>query len=141
MKKLLTLFLTLACFGFAANAQRTADLELLNSLRTQDTISYNTGATTGRIVVTAFVNHGPSALTTADTLLWRSVGNGATYRLSLPTAGMPVNDTLYMVDTIVVNQAPTQNPFTWCDSLWARSSGVVIADPNTANNQACKTVF
>lgn len=144
MKKLFTLFVALMAFGFGATAQRSADLVLLNTFTTNDTINFNTGGTRGRILTEIFINRGPSALIASDTLFLKSATQaaGTFTRLRLPAGGFPVNDTLYFTDTFFFTGAPTPNPAQWCDSLWAKDvNRAVITDPNIANNRACKNIF
>lgn len=139
MKKILPLFAVMLTLSLTAAAQ--ADLQLLSSLRSTDTIHFNSGGTIGRIILTGFVNNGPQALTSSDTIRWRSPIFTNTVSLRLPAAGLPANDTVYYLDTIFLNSMPTPNPFPWCDSIWAKASNnAIIADPNTANNKVCHTV-
>lgn len=140
MKKIFTLLAVLLSLGTVAHAQ-SADLAILNSFKTPlDTIRYSTNGSRGRIIQYAFINHGPSALTGSDTVVWRGPVFG-TVSLRLPAAGIAAHDTVYYIDTVFVNQAPATNPFTWCDSIWAKTStNTIIPDPVISNNRTCKTV-
>jgi hypothetical protein len=139
MKKLFTLLAVLLSLGYAVNAQVSTDLAVLNSFKSVDTVKWDPKGTHGRIIYYAFINYGPTALVSTDSLYWKNpiLGN---VRLSLPTAGFPVNDTLYFTDTLFQNTAVSPNPYTWCDSIWAKRGGVLITDPVMSNNSNCKSV-
>lgn len=138
MKKIFTLIAVMLSLGFTASAQ--SDLQIITSLKAVDTIRYKTDGSFGKIVAYAFINHGPNALISTDSIVWKGPVFG-TVSLILPSAGIPANDTVYYVDTIFVNAAPPTNPFNWCDSIYAKhAGGSVIADPNIANNRTCKSV-
>jgi hypothetical protein len=141
MKRILTLLSVLLSLGYTASAQ-SADLAILNSFKSPlDTIRFSTNGSRGRIIQYTFINYGPTALTNTDTILLKTPTFASPLRLSLPAAGLPANDTVYFIDTIFVTAAPATNPYTWCDSIWAKnSSNTVIPDPVLSNNKTCKTV-
>jgi hypothetical protein len=138
MKKLFTLLALMLSLGYAAHAQ-SADLAIINSFKSIDTVKWDSKGTHGRIIYYAFINHGPTSLLATDSLYWKNpiLGN---VRLTLPSGGFPANDTLYFTDTLFQNKAVTPNPYTWCDSIWAKRSGTIIPDPVMTNNYNCKSV-
>lgn len=141
MKKIFTLFAVALSLGFTASAQ--SDLQMITSLKAVDTVRFKLDGSVGKIILYSFINHGPNALISTDTIVWRGPVFGQV-SLSLPPAGVPANDTVYYLDTLFLNAmppAPVTNPFNWCDSIWAKhTGGAIIADPNVANNKTCKSV-
>lgn len=135
MKRIYLLMILFVAFMGNAMAQAT-DLELLTTIRTTDTMYWSTKGHYYRLLAYGFVNHGPVALTQSDTLVLRkgySKGGINTYNYSLPAAGMKIGDTLYPtsgLDTVRFTAGPTTNPYKWCDSLWRKGTGGVIADAN-----------
>jgi hypothetical protein len=138
MKKLFTLLVVLLSLGYAAHSQ-SADLAIINSFKSTDTVKWDPKGTHGRIIYYAFINFGPTALVSTDSFFWKNPILGKV-RLTLPAAGFPANDTLYFTDTLFQNTTPPSNPYTWCDSIWAKRGSSVIADPVLTNNYNCKTV-
>jgi hypothetical protein len=140
MKRIFTLLAVILSLGSTVNAQ-SADLAIFSSFKTPlDTVRFSPNGSRGRIVQYAFINYGPTALTTTDTIVWRNPVLG-TVSLYSPTAGLPANDTIYFTDTFFVTAAPATNPYTWCDSIWAKTSAnTIIPDPVLSNNKICKTV-
>src|SRR5690606_35570907 len=98
MKRIYLLMILFVAFAGKASAQAT-DLELLTTIRTTDTMYWSTQGHYGKIIQYAFVNHGPVALTAADTLILRKgylKGGVNTYAFRLPAStGFPIGDTLY----------------------------------------------
>jgi hypothetical protein len=141
MKKLYSflILLMLACStSYKASAQ--ADLVLLHAV--SDTIECG-NLTPSYIFPFGFVNLGPNALTSTDTLYLKTYYSGTGfYKLLLPGTGFPVGDTLYFSDTLYFeNTFHATAIVQWCDSLWARnSSNAIIMDPVVANNKTCATV-
>jgi hypothetical protein len=139
MKRIYMMFACLLALSFGAKAQST-DLALYTNLKTGDTIIIDSVNTANYILVFSFVNKGTTALTSTDKI--HLATEYQNFTLSLPAAGMPVNDTLYFVDTVGLTNGPATGAFTWCDSLWAtNASDAVITDPVMANNYNCKNIF
>lgn len=148
MKRIYLLLLTILLIG-ADKSFAQADLVLIHAnFKNGDTIKYNSPTPlTGRIIRWRFKNLGPNAITISDTLKlkvpYTYTGFNGTWRLSFnaQVPGVPVGDSVSFTDTLWYTAPPTQNPYTWCDSLWAVSqSGAVIADPNVANNKECLSI-
>lgn len=139
MKRLFTLLAVLLSLGYGASAQVTTDLAVINTFKSVDTVKWDPKGTHGRIIYYAFINYGPTALVSTDSFFWKNpiLGN---VRLTLPSAGFPANDTLYFTDTLFQNTAVSPNPFTWCDSIWAKRGSSLVSDPNLTNNSNCKSV-
>lgn len=132
--------------AIAAQSYGQTDLRLIHlNLKTGDTIRYTSKGERGRIVAWGFANDGPNALSQAtDTILLKRAytkGGGNVVRLSLPTGGLPVGDTVYYTDTVYFSTAAATQPWDWCDSIWARSSMVTISDPQLSNNEDCPKVY
>jgi hypothetical protein len=127
--------------SLSLTAAAQADLQVLSSLKSTDTVRFSSKGNYGKIFIVGFVNKGPQALTASDTIRWSSPVYAGYVSLRLPATGLPANDTVYFSDTVFVNAAPSSNPFTWCDSIWAKTStNTIIPDPNTANNKLCHSV-
>ena len=137
---LLLALVALMAAGKTTNAQST-DLQLLH-ITISDTMKY--GGQTAHIIRWGFKNNGPTALVqNTDTIIleraYTSNGNNR-LRLSLPTNGLPVGDTVYYADTVRWTSAPGSNPYTWCDTATAYRSGSMMMDPTQSNNTVCKTI-
>lgn len=139
MKKIFTLFALMFILGFSVNAQVSTDLAIVNTFKLTDTVRWDPKGTHGRIIYYAFINFGPTALVATDSFFWKNPILGRV-RLTLPAAGMPVNDTLYFTDTLFQSVTPPSNPYTWCDSIWAKRGTSIISDPVMSNNYTCKSV-
>lgn len=139
MKKIFTLLAVLLSLGFTVNAQVSTDLAIINSFKTTDTVRWDPKGTHGRIIYYAFINFGPTALVSTDSFFWKNPILGKV-RLTLPATGFPANDTLYFTDTLFQNTTPPANPYTWCDSIWAKRGTSIIVDPVMSNNYTCKSV-
>lgn len=141
MKKLYTLAALFMLSVTSAFAQ--ADLAIIHSVQTGDTITVDATNPPAEIFGYSFVNYGPNALTQTDTLFLRTMYTQGYFVLTLPVAGLPVNDTVYFYDTVAFTGGtqPTGN-LNWCDSIWAKnSSNAVIVDPTPSNNKMCHVVY
>lgn len=139
MKRIYMMFAFLLALSFGAKAQST-DLALYTNLKTGDTIIIDSVNSVSYILAFTFVNKGANALTATDKIHLST--EYQTFNLSLPAAGMPVNDTLYFIDTVSLSNGPASGVVTWCDSIWAtNAAGAVILDPVMPNNYNCKNVY
>lgn len=141
MKRIYLLIALFALLASNSNVNAQTDLALYH--RTiSDTMLYN--GQTSHIIRWGFINKGPVALVAAtDTLVLRRAyrSNGVnSIKLSLPANGIPVGDTVYWADTVNWTSAPTNNPFTWCDTVNAFRSGAAMTDSDPNNNRICKTI-
>jgi hypothetical protein len=134
MKRIYLLVALMIGMATSAMAQST-DLRLLSSLRATDTVRWNASGTYGKIIVWGFANLGPTALTSTDTIKFKTPY--MSLNLLLPSAGLPVNDTVYFIDTVFFNAAPATNPYNWCDSAYVKRGSAAMSDPNIGNNRNC----
>lgn len=143
MKRIYLLMILFIGLSSSVMAQ-SADIQLLSNVNTNDTIKWNTAGTWGRILVWGFRNIGPTALTSSDTIVLKrayTVGGNASIKLRLPSTGVAVNDTVYYADTVYFKQAPSTNPYNWCDSVWVKRGSSALPDPVLTNNKICKSVI
>ncbi|MDR3680200.1 MAG: T9SS type A sorting domain-containing protein [Flavipsychrobacter sp.] len=151
MKKLYIFLLLAALFSTKTFAQ-SADLQLLHTIarytstatlhymNNKDTVIVNPTVATPYYYGYEFVNHGTSALLATDTIHLHSFIFG-NIRLSLPSTGFPVGDTLSFGDTVSLFTGVTAGTYNWCDSIYyTHVSGAVGTDPVLTNNVICNTV-
>ncbi len=129
-------------FSATQSYAQSTDMQLITyGWKNGDTVKWNTSGSIGMIIQWGFKNIGPTALVQAtDTLLMKrayTVGGNNTVKLTLPTAGVPVGDTVYFRDTVFFTSGPTTNPYNWCDSIWVKRGANVMSDPSIANNRNC----
>ena len=63
------------------------------------------------------------------------------YKLILPSAGIPVGDTVNFVDTFFFNSGPANGSMVnWCDTVWVKRGASALADPTISNNKTCKNL-
>lgn len=145
MKRIYLMFVLLVASAATSFAQ--ADLVLTHNVTTGK--HFTAGDTQKDTIAYSFKNLGPNALTVSDTIYLKTpLGN---YALSLPPAssswpgGLPKDSTAYW--TNVVTLTPTSSvttsqnnvAFNWCDSMWAKSTTAIIADPVVSNNKVCNS--
>ncbi|MBL7718174.1 MAG: T9SS type A sorting domain-containing protein [Flavipsychrobacter sp.] len=137
MKKIY--FFVAALFSaFTSFAQ--ADLAILHNVQNGDTIKIMSTNPPQYALVFGFTNYGPNALTSTDTLFLATPYQ--TIKLTLPGTGLPVNDTVFFLDTVGFTSGPATGPGQWCDSIWAKNvNSVVIADPVMSNNKLCSSIY
>lgn len=142
MKRIYLLIALVFAIGATNNAKaQNIDLELYHVV-IGDTMYYN--GSLQNIIRWGFINNGPTALVAAtDTIILRRAytTNGANgVRLSLPSTGLPVGDTVYFADTVGFSNAPSSNPYNWCDTAAAFRSGSAMTDTQPMNNFKCNSV-
>lgn len=134
--KRIYLALALGVLAFNASAQRSIDLEMLHAV--PSTIIIDSVNLSNTPIAWGIVNHGPNSILTTDTVKW-STPSGAYYYI--PTAVVPMGDTLGFADTLQFANGPADGPIDWCDSAWAvTSTASTITDPVPGNNKECSTV-
>ncbi|OSZ79400.1 hypothetical protein CAP35_14420 [Chitinophagaceae bacterium IBVUCB1] len=138
-------FLLIVLIAFAGKTSAQTDMQLITfNWKNGDTVRWNTSGSYGMIIQWGFRNIGPTALVqSTDTILLRrayTTGGNNVVRLTLPTAGVPVGDTVYFRDTAFFTSGPTPNPYNWCDSMWVKRGSTVFSDPSVANNKNCFTL-
>jgi hypothetical protein len=139
MKKLYTLA---ACLLIAASSYGQNNLELFH-LSIPDTFKIQ-NPTVPTIIRYGFINKGTTPILSSDTLFLRQKNlNNFTYKLTLPAAGIPVNDTVYFSDTLNLTAGPANGTsLLWCDTMWAKhQGGAIIVETTLADNKDCKTVI
>lgn len=144
MKRIYFLFIALLAFAETTSAQ--TDMQLITfGWKNGDTVRWNTSGTYGMIIQWGFRNVGSTALVqSTDTIMLRrayTTGGNNVVRLTLPTAGVPVGDTVYFRDTAFFTSGPTPNPYNWCDSMWVKRGASVFPDPTISNNKVCYTLY
>lgn len=140
MKKLYTLIAALF-ISFSSFAQ--ADVEVFHhNLNNGDTLKIQ-NPLIGRIIAWGYVNHGPNPIMSTDTLFMqvKLLSGNNVYKLLLPSAGIPVGDTVNFVDTFAFSNGPANGTTVeWCDTVWVKRGTSVLADPVISNNKVCKTL-
>lgn len=139
-------FLLIALMAFAGQSSAQTDMQLITyGWKNGDTVKWNTSGSYGMIIQWGFKNIGTTALVRAtDTILMKrayTVGGNNTVKLTLPTAGVAVGDTVYFRDTVFFTSGPTTNPYNWCDSIWVKRGTTVMTDPNITNNKNCFSLY
>lgn len=133
--------------AFAANSFAQADLVLTHNVTTG---KHFTAGDTGKDTISySFKNLGPNALSVSDTIYIKTP-LGA-YALSLPPVssnwpgGLPKDSTAYwtnivtLTPTSAITSSQNNVAFNWCDSIWAKSTSAIIADPVVSNNKVCNS--
>lgn len=140
MKKIYLLAL-LAIISIGAKAQNTCDMELIQYIPANTTILADADNPKSYIFYYGFKNNGPDAVTSSDTLYFRTAYGSAFY--FRPSNGIPAGDTVILVDTVAITPgsgitSSSENAsFQWCDSMWSSAS---ITDNTLSNNKKCTTV-
>lgn len=140
MKKSYLLLALLLIFAGSVSAQRVCDLQLMHNVTNGVTIVIKDVNPPQYAFRFSFKNLGPAAVTSTDTIYLKTPWN--TYKLLLPTAGIPAGDTVYFTDTVGFTSGPANtSSYNWCDSAWLRGiSTSPITDPVISNNQTCNTI-
>jgi len=142
MKKIYTLLaFAFLCITRAVASPDTADLVVMHSVQTNDTVFIDSPSAPNFYVMYRFTNLGPDTLSTTDTLFMNTPY--ANYYFTLASVGgIGVGDTINFVDTVNFVSGPANGPLPWCDSIWAKhNNNTVITDPNIQNNKTCNNVI
>lgn len=139
MKKIYLLAL-IALISIGAKAQNS-DMEMIQYIPANSTILADADNPRSYVFYYGFKNNGPDAVTSSDTIYFRTAYGAAFYYR--PSNGIAVGDTLILTDTARITPgggipSSMENPnYQWCDSMWSSAS---INDNNINNNKHCTTV-
>jgi hypothetical protein len=141
MKKIYTLLALLFMIVARASASPdTANLAIIHSVHTNDTVFIDSPTAPNFYVTYKFTNLGPDTLATTDTL-FMNTPYAAYYFLLTTVGGIGVGDTITFNDTVNFVSGPANGTIPWCDSIWAKHpNNTVIFDPNLQNNKTCNNV-
>jgi len=140
MKRIYLLTIAMIALAGSAFAQISTDLQLLHAVNLGNPITIRSTGAPNSTFIYAFVNNGPSPITAADSIILKTPYDS---RITLIlTAGIPVNDTVFYLDTAQFTSGPaSQMGYNWCDSAYVKGGpGRTFTDPTPANNKTCASV-
>lgn len=146
MKRIYLLMILLVASIVTTYAQKT-NLRVVNNVPANSSIVANNGSPYSYVFNYRFINDGPVALAANDTIYLKTEYLDAkdAYPLLLPSAGLPVNDTVYFSDTVSITatgatKSSNNTNYQWCDSVWATTGGTGAIKTNTTNNTDCDII-
>lgn len=138
MKKIyLALFAVLA--AFSADAQRSCDLVVSGGV-VGTSITIDASAKTPTYIDIGIKNLGPDTLKLTDTIFLRYslLGTGNFY---LNPVKIDPGASISLKDTNFYNSGPADGSYSFCDSIWLKSTVAAPAvDPVISNNKVCQTL-
>ncbi len=147
MKKLFTTLALATATIFAANAQRSINIQaILVTPEPGDTIVLNSPNSSDSIEIRClFVNLGPDSFTAQDTIRYADNATGGVRSLYLTNASSVIRmgDTSNYTRKILPTSTTIDDGLgTFCASVaLADNAGNSIPDPDTSNNRSCSDIY